>query len=116
MEKKECKQIGEMFDEIEFIERLEQFAANAKNGIRILATPQCSNFKPIAFPASISNFIMGSLASYKDSLKDILTNLRVVDKSVLPDPEEPNEPTPDPITPEPENPVPDETETEGSDE
>lgn len=98
MEKNECQQLCEMFDEIDFIERLEQFVKNANNGIRIMANPQCSNFKPIVFPDNVASFVLGSLTSYKDSLKDLLSNLKIVDKSVVP--EEP-EPIPEPTPEEP---------------
>lgn len=91
MEKKECKKLTEMFDEIDFIERLEQFTKNADNGVRILVTPQCSNYKPIVFPEKITSFVLGTLVSYKDSLKDILANLQVVDKSIIPDEPDPRE-------------------------
>nr|DAK54578.1 MAG TPA: hypothetical protein [Caudoviricetes sp.] len=85
MEKNECKKLTEMFDEIEFIERLEQFTNNADNGVRLLVTPQGSNYKPIVFPEKIASFVLGTLVGYKDSLKDILANLQVVDKSIIPD-------------------------------
>lgn len=94
MEKNECKQLAEMFDEIDFIERLEQFVKNANNSIRIMANPKCSNFKPIVFPENVASFVLGSLTSYKDSLKDLLANLKIVDKSAVPEEPEP-ESTPD---------------------
>lgn len=86
-----------MFDEIDFIEMIEQSAKNEETNFGIIAHYQNTHFRPIVFPKNITSFILGSLTSYKDSLKDILSELKIVDKSVVPD-----EPTTEPIPEDPE--------------
>lgn len=91
MEKNECEKLTEMFDEIGFIERLEWFMKTANNKAQIMIIPPYANYKTIIFPKKLASFVLDSLVSYKNSLKEILANLQVVDKSIIPDEPNPGE-------------------------
>lgn len=100
MDKQEFEQLSGIFDEIAFIEKLEQMAKNSGNGsllftatsviprIHIGCGWQQSHNDFITIPENLSVLILANLVSYKDVMKDIVSNLAVVDKSAVPDPPE----------------------------
>lgn len=101
MNKQEFEQLSGIFDEIAFIEKLEQMAKNSGNGgLLFMATPAIprihfssnwalqSSDNCITIPENLSRLILANLVSYKDVAKDIVSNLAVVDKSAIPDPPE----------------------------
>lgn len=109
MEKQECKKLNGLFDEVEFIENLEQYVRNARNGVKMMVNPVCFDFKPVVFPKGLTEFVLNALTTYKETLIETLDNLKIVDTTDEPeiDPEPDPEPTPDP-EPEPgegENPT-----------
>lgn len=107
MEKEQCKQINGLFSVIEFIDRLETMAKNQgalaiaaiisqrpRTFGRTLHHPMQNMAEPLVFPTELAKMVFEDLIQYRDSLKEMLDNMVIVDKSELPEP--PTEENPEP--------------------
>lgn len=101
MDKLQCQEISDLFDQVEFIERLEKMANNqgAIGFAAVLAQPvRCfdprhlyKNSSPISIPRNIGKVLYEALQDYKEELKDLLENLEIIDSSEYLDPDEGDE-------------------------
>lgn len=104
MNKQEFQQLSDIFDDIAFIEKLEQMAKNngGQGGLIFMVASSIPRvnlcgypFQPtsnalLTIPENLSKNILADLVSYKDAMKEMLENLAVVDKSSIPESPEEN--------------------------
>ena len=97
MKKAECLELSHMFEDIDFVEKLDQHVSNSKQGVIFSAHPctfyphQAEQSPGFNFPPRISRFLWEQLMIYKETNKEVLENLTIIDKTLLP--EEPEQPT-----------------------
>ena len=85
MEKFECQKLMDMFNEIEFIEHVEQVGKNARK-MALVVIP-LGSINTIQFPDGLYALVMETLGAHKETLKEQLKTLQLVDATPEPEPE-----------------------------
>lgn len=91
MDKKQCKAIASQFEQVEFIEKLEQIVRNSGEmafaaiiGKPVFRGPHCmAGSEPLLFPKAIAQIMFEFLKDYKNNLAETLDDMVVTTRQEL---------------------------------